>query len=359
MKTNLPTLRRGNPCGCPPRALSQIAPPARRGNPCGCPRRALSQIAPPARRGNPCGCPPRALTILAALILTLIAACAPQPVEPPDAHTIEIELIRGPVSEDGVQAIFATPDLGVGQNRVAFAIQSPDGLIDAPSAAVQSFYEPDPDALGEPAQTAFALFRPFPLVQRGLYATQLTFDKPGVWGIRATTIGEDGAPIRARLFFDVSERPSAPAVGDAAPRSQSRTLQDAESIAQLTTGTLQDADLYGVTIADAVQTGKPTVVVMASPAFCVNAVCGPQVEVLSELKGEFAGRANFIHIDLYDNPHEIQGDLDRAIISPTVREWNLPSGEWTFVIDRDGAIAARFEGFATLDELRDALEDAL
>ena len=317
------------------------------------------------RRGNPSGCPPRAFAILVALILALTIACAPQSAEPTPApaHAIELELIRGPVSQDGVQAIFATPDLGVGQNRVAFALQSPDGLIDAPSATVQSFYEPDPDAgqsaLGEPAQTALALFRPFPLVQRGLYAAQLTFDKPGAWGIQATTLGEDGAPIRARLFFDVAERPAAPAVGDAAPRSQSRTLEDVESVAQLTTGTLQDADLYGVAIADAVQNGKPTVIVMASPAFCVNAVCGPQVEVLSELKDEFAGRANFIHIDLYDNPHEIQGDLDRAIISPVVREWNLPSGEWTFVIDRAGAIAARFEGFATLDELRDALGDAL
>ena len=307
---------------------------------------------------------PHVFTALGLLILALTIACAPQPDEPPAAetpeHAIELELIRGPVSEDGTQAIFATPDLGVGENRVAFAIQSPDGLIDAPSATVQSFFEPaDQDTLGEPTQTAFALFRPFPLVERGLYVARLTFDRPGAWGIQATTLGEDGSPVRARLFFDVPERPAAPTVGDAAPLSDSRTLEDVESIAQLTTGSLQDADLYRLTIADAARSGKPTVVVMASPAFCVNAVCGPQVEVLSELKGEFSGRANFIHIDLYDNPHEIQGDLNRAIISPVVREWNLPSGEWTFVIDNGGLITDRFEGFSNLDELREALEDTL
>lgn len=309
---------------------------------------------------------------LGLLILALTIACALQPDDPSAAetttetsgHTIELELIRGPVSEDGTQAIFATPDLGVGENRVAFAIQSPDGLIDAPSATVQSFFEPaDQDAnrngLGEPTQTAFALFRPFPLVERGLYVARLSFDRPGAWGIQATTLGEDGSPVRARLFFEVPERPAAPTVGDAAPLSDSRTLEDVESIAQLTTGSLQDADLYRLTIADAARSGKPTVVVMASPAFCVNAVCGPQVEVLSELKGEFAGRANFIHIDLYDNPHEIQGDLDRAVISPVVREWNLPSGEWTFVIDSGGLITDRFEGFSNLDELREALESTL
>ena len=99
----------------------------------------------------------------------------------------------------------------------------------------------------------------------------------------------------------------------------------------------------------------PTVAVMASPAFCISAVCGPQVEVLSELKDEFAGQANFIHVDFYDNPAEIQGDLARAVVSPTVREWNLPSPEWTFIIDQDGAIADRFEGFAALEELRQSL----
>ena len=265
------------------------------------------------------------------------------------------ELIRGPVSEDGVQAIFATPDLGVGKHRVAFALQSRTGLIDAPSAAVQSFFEPKPEGLGEPVETAFAIFRPFPLVERGLYGTHLTFDRPGEWAIQATVLGADGNPKRARLFFDVPESAKAPALGDAAIKSVNRTAGDVERLSQLTTGSLQDPDLYQLTIADAVGSGKPTVVVMASPAFCTNAVCGPQVEVLRDLKNEYADSANFIHVDLYDNPDEIQGDLGRAVISPVVREWNLPSAEWSFVIDRDGKVSSRFEGFCTLEELREAL----
>ena len=98
---------------------------------------------------------------------------------------------------------------------------------------------------------------------------------------------------------------------------------------------------------------------MASPAFCTNAVCGPQVQVLQELKDEYKGLANFIHVDIYDNPQEIQGDLDRARISPTVVEWALPSTEWTFVIDKQGIVSARFEAFATFEELEEALRLAL
>ena len=61
--------------------------------------------------------------------------------------------------------------------------------------------------------------------------------------------------------------------------------------------------------------------------------------------------ANFVHVDYYDNPHEIQGDLSEARISPIVLEWQLPSIEWTFVIDAHGIITARFEGFVNYDEL--------
>ena len=310
------------------------------------------------------------LVIFIVSLLALGLACSTQveTVAPPEAEapTLQEEeplvfeaLIFGPESEDGLQAIFATPDLGVGKHRVAFAVQSQTGLVDSPSATVQSFFEPDPEELGEPVETSLALFRPFPLVERGLYSTNLTFDRPGEWAIQATVLGEDATPKRARLYFEVPEASKAPAVGDAAIKSVNRTERDVESLSELTTGFRKDPDLYQVTIADAVESGKPTVIVMASPAFCTNAVCGPQVEVLQDLKNEFPDSANFIHIDLYDNPHEIQGDLGRAVISPVVREWNLPSTEWSFVVDSEGRVASRFEGFCTLEELREALESVL
>ena len=148
-------------------------------------------------------------------------------------------------------------------------------------------------------------------------------------------------------------------MGSVSPASRNKTLDDVDDLKELTTGSLRDPDLYMTTIADGVKSGLPTVVVMASPAFCTNAVCGPQVEVLRDLKDKYAGQANFIHVDYYDNPDEIQGDLDRARPSPTVLEWNLPSSEWSFVIDRNGVIAERFEAFATLEEIEKVLLDLL
>ena len=309
-----------------------------------------------------------AATLLVAFSAVLILACSQATegiAEPsaPEHETYappeEIPLIKGPISEDGLQAIFATPDISTGRHRIAFALISQTGLVKAPSATVQSFHKPQGDSLDDPVQTALALFHPFPLVERGLYVTNLTFDQPGEWTIRATTLGDDGLPKKATLSFDVPEATHAPSVGDSAIPSNSKTTEDVERLSQLTTGSMQDEDLYQVSIANAIQSGQPTVIVMASPAFCTNAVCGPQVEVLRDLKNEFPGQANFVHVDYYDNPEEIQGDLNRAVLSPVAREWRLPSTEWSFVIDRDGVISGRFEGFTPLEELRQALKRVL
>ena len=306
---------------------------------------------------------PRLLAAAAVLSAALIVACSDSTSDTtgaePSSRPDEVELIEGPLSEDGIQIILGTPDVAVGTHRMAFVLQSKESLIRAPSATVVSHYLPESSAPGERKETALAVFRPWPYGTRGSYTTRLTFDAAGSWQIEVTVLDESGGSRSAQLSFQVAEETEAPDVGAPAVLSESKTLDDVDDIGKLTTGSLRDPDLYRTTIADAVDSGIPTVIVMASPAFCINAVCGPQVEVLQQLKEEYGGRANFIHIDFYDNPDEIQGDLDRARISPTVLEWRLPSAEWSFVIGRDRKIAARFEAFATFDELVQALERVL
>ena len=313
--------------------------------------------------------------LLIAVVFTLLAvACStsvepavkqatPEPAEAAPAvaqsQPDELALIKGPLSPDGLQVIFGTPDLGVGENRIGFVLTSAKGLVKSPAVSVSSLFFADEGAEGEHQQTALAVFRLWPYGTRGMYTTSLTFDKPGRWGLNINVLDTTGAGGQAQLFFEVNEATSAPAEGQPAIASKSKTINDVDGIEDLTTGSMHDPDLYQTSIADALVSGLPSVVVMASPAFCTNAVCGPQVEVLQQLKDKYKGQANFIHVDYYDNPTEIQGDLDRAIVSPTVKEWALPSTEWSFVIDRNGIITARFESFATLEELEQALQKIL
>ncbi len=304
-----------------------------------------------------------AALVIAALAATAFAfACSTSSEAPSNGRQNEFDaellkpegeaLIEGEFSESGVKAILGTADLGVGGNRIGVALVSREGPVTEPTATfVLRHLDDNPDE----ALRAAAVFRQWPYTSRGLYTATAEFDRPGTWELTAEVEG-DGEPRSASLTFEVAELTRAPNVGERAVKSRNRLESDVDGIDRLTTGSLQDPDLYAITIADAVESGLPTVIVFASPAFCVNAVCGPQVEVLQELKNRYRGRAHFVHVDIYDNPHEIQGDLSVAEISPVVAEWGLPSIEWTFVIDRNGEVSSRFEAFATFEEVEEALK---
>ena len=114
-------------------------------------------------------------------------------------------------------------------------------------------------------------------------------------------------------------------------------------------------------MADAITESKPAVIVFATPAFCTSPTCGPQVDTVSELKDAYPRDANYIHVEIYDNPHEIQGDLERARLSSAVEEWKFDqvsdwfNESWTYVLDAHGNVHQKYEGFVSWEELEEAL----
>ena len=268
-------------------------------------------------------------------------------------------LTEGSVSQDGLQILLGTGDLSIGSHRVGLALVSSTGLVSDPVASVTVRYVGDEGETDFDELTVQGIFRPWPYGNRGLYTADLDFDLAGPWDLSITVQADGGASRSAVVSIEVSNVALAPGRGEPAPKSINRVAADVDSLGQLTSGPLRDPDLYEITIASAIESGLPTVIVFASPAFCTNVVCGPQVEVLSKIKDLYKGQANFIHVDIYDNPDEIQGDLSLARISSVVKEWRLPSIEWTFVLDRQGVISARFEAFATFEEVKKALKEVL
>ena len=77
------------------------------------------------------------------------------------------------------------------------------------------------------------------------------------------------------------------------------------------------------------------------------------------MKSVYGDRANFIHVEVYDNPTEIEGDLSNARLVQAMIDWGLPTEPWTFIMDAEGKVAAKFEAFVTKDELEQALTTVL
>ena len=261
--------------------------------------------------------------------------------------------------------ILATKDLRVGTQRVSFLLTTPSALIKSPTASVTTRRR---DGVGNPVgpvvETKEAEFHLWPYGIRGAYSTELTFDQPGQWQLEVSVLDGESA-VSGRLDVDIAEKSRVPDVGSLPPLSRTKILGDGGDVQLLTTDFTPDPDLYQVSIAEAASRGQPVVIVFATPAFCTSPTCGPQVDTVSELKDSHQGEASFIHVEIYDNPDEIQGDLSRARLSEAVAEWKLDqlpdwfNESWTFVLNSEGQIHQRFEGFVTLEELEETLQQVL
>ena len=296
--------------------------------------------------------------VLAAALLSAAAACS-QPGAEPSPTTAPVIRV-GPVDpdDDTIHSRLATKVLEVGSQRVAFLLNTQKTLIDAPQVQISVA----PAGAAEPIAQVVADYNPWPYGVRGSYATPIEFPVAGNYRL---TVEPTSGEVSGQALIDVEVRAESPvpSIGDMAPGSETKTLGDGANVFEITTDFEPDEGLYQMSVADAIKSPQPTVIVFATPAFCTSPTCGPQVDTVSELRAAHPDQANYIHVELYDNPQEIQGDLSLAQLAPAAAEWGftqLPewtNESWVFVLDREGIVRHRFEGYATFIELEDALTE--
>jgi hypothetical protein len=231
--------------------------------------------------------------------------------------------------------------------------------VRASEAQVRAIYLPPGQDTAEMRETATARFFQWPSGPQGIFKVNLDLETSGVWLVEVDVTTADGTPVTAQGTLAVRPESITPAIGSAAPASSTLTLGSVDDLATITSSTEPDPDLYRLSIDHALKKDKPLVVVFATPAFCVSATCGPQVEVLSSLKERFKDEANFIHVEVFANPHEVEAGRPAGGFVPAVAEWRLPTEPWTFIMNNAGLVVAKFEGFTTLEELDLALREVL
>jgi hypothetical protein len=187
--------------------------------------------------------------------------------------------------------------------------------------------------------------------ETGVYVLNARIDRPGIYWLLARPAGVKRFQALGNLI--VRSRSETPAVGAKAPVSETPTLGEAP-IRLLTTKIPPDRALLRYSIADSLHRHKPFVVSFATPGFCTSRACGPTVDVLDRVRSDLAGRdVRFIHVEIY-----VLNDPKNGL-NRWVRQWNLPTEPWTFLVGRDGRIKAKFEGVVSVVELRAAVRRTL
>ena len=272
------------------------------------------------------------------------------------------EVIVPPTEEFGgpeYAAVVITSDMALGRERLAFGVLTRDGgPLRAETATVRTYYLPDNSDEREARQTLTAEFLAWPTVA-GVFVAYPEFDVAGSWELEAELTTPDGTDVAAKSAFPVKETSATPAIGDPAPASVTPKASDVEDLSHITTAEEPDPGLYALSIHEAVAEAKPFVVLFATPAYCVSFTCGPQVQELSGLREKFDGRANFIHVEVFKDPHLIEGGRPTGGLVDSVEEWGLPTEPWTFVVADDGIVQAKFEQYTPPSVIEDALLEVI
>lgn len=171
----------------------------------------------------------------------------------------------------------------------------------------------------------------------------------------AVTYEGRGGPSAASAGVEILARESTPAVGQAAPRSDTPTLADVDGdAAALSTADRPIASLLEHSVADSLADHAPFVVVFATPKFCTSRLCGPVVDIVARVQTTLAATSvRFIHVEIYAENDPSKGPNE------WVQQWGLPTEPWVFVVGADGRIAAKFEGAVSERELEEAARTVL
>ena len=296
-----------------------------------------------------------ALTVLTSLLL---AGCGGSDGDPAatvgGSETLE-QLWRAP--GDDVAIVPGTENHEPGDVRVSFLVTDAKGqLVTLPTAHVWVA-----NALDDPPflETSAKLERIGVAGQdtadaTHIYVARFLLPRAGKYWLLAEPEG-GRSKVQALGNVIVSKDDDPPDVGDPAPRSETPTLASVGGNAsKITTRTPPDTALLQYSVADLLRSKSPFVVTFATPKFCASRTCGPVVDVVEDVASRFEDRrVRFVHVEVYKDNDPAKG------YNPWMREWNLPTEPWTFLVSARGRIVERFEGTVSVEELESAVREKL
>lgn len=311
------------------------------------------------------------LAILSAvgLVLLAFAACGGGSDDPTPTNVLT------PIPGDRFPIILNS-DIVVGENRFVMGLLNSEDNSQVLGAKMHlRFFTLNPDDTGtfrfETDAEAIQLTKNYththldgvveshPAGDTGAYVTHVTFDTVGQWGVETTGTTKDGEALDpVRLSFPVVATDPGVAIGSPVPPSNQTVLRDVADIRDIDSSVSPIPEQHEMTVAEAVASGKPTVIAFATPAYCVSQVCGPTKDIFDDVYRQYKGQANFIHIEPYDVKRMAAGqcpNLGDCAVGANV-DFKLQSEPWVFVADAQGILRAKFDGIVSCDELASALE---
>jgi hypothetical protein len=286
--------------------------------------------------------------IVSALTLLLVGCTTTPPTITPAPTTadVTVDTPGAPATTDPnalvLQVELQNTHPTVGMERLAFVVKDPTGAsIPADAKVDAQILRVEDIAVGQtmsqPTASGAAARFGDELPGGGVWVVYHDFDSSGPWSVQANVTFPDGRTGSGTARVEVAIPGQMPRAGTRPAVLDTPKVGVDADLAKLTSDTSPVAALYQMTVGEAMASGKPTVILFASPAHCATEACAV---TLAEVKSVLASRgsqANFIHIESHDL-------ADPTRLSATAQAWGLPGDLWTVLLDAQGNVVTRIEG---------------
>ena len=244
-------------------------------------------------------------------------------------------------SGDAVQPLRVSSELYPTESpqRFAFTLAQGTDFVAGPPATIV-FRKPDGSTTSPRATELHADGLP---EGRGIYITGAVLDQEGIWEGLIDVEGSESS-----LPFEVVPVAS-PIPGATVPTAASPTPTNPLGVDPICTRD-PECRLHDTSLTELVATGRPMVVMFATPARCQTQYCGPVLDLLLDVLDE----GN--HDDVPAVHVEIYRSLTGAALVPTVEDWQLLSEPWLFGLDGNGTVVERLDGAFDRSEIRNLLD---
>jgi hypothetical protein len=244
-----------------------------------------------------------------------------------------------------VQFFGGLPMLAAGSEiRAPFGVADADGLLpldQTPTQLAVTLVAADGTVVAEAVEVTSRRAG----LPRAYFPLRFEVDEPGIYTARTELEGE---ALEMAIKVDAADDVSVIQVGATMPSIITPTPDDARGVEPICTNDPSCA-LHDQTLADALTGGGPVAFLVATPAFCQTAICGPVLDVLLTQVPAYPD-VRFVHAEVYEEPAE---SLD--VQTPAVTELGLTFEPCLVLVGADGIVAERLDTIFDETELAEAL----
>ncbi|MFN3255345.1 MAG: hypothetical protein ACE37B_06590 [Ilumatobacter sp.] len=236
---------------------------------------------------------------------------------------------------------FADPSITAGlDRRLALGVADIDGTLrpDGPDELRAGLLDENGDLIVEVVGQ-----RRTESVALPYYEFRVDVAEPALYTLR---VDVDGG--RADASFTVIEAGALPfpGPGDRLEPFDTPTTTDARGVDPICTRE-PGCPFHGVTLTEALALGKPVVYLIGTPAFCQTGTCGPILELLMEVSGDFDDMT-FLHSEVFT-------DNTATTTAPAVDASGLTFEPAMFLVGADGVVVERLDVVVDVSELRERI----